>query len=71
LMQVHGVAASVCDLDTVAGQVLCGARWLRAGFDACGDWLGAVAMYRTGRCDMGTVGAWSRIKLWTHLERQD
>ena len=46
LLQVHGVAAHGCDLDTIAGQVDCGAVWLMRAYDHCHeDWFGALTAY--------------------------
>lgn len=50
LMQLHGIAAEGCDLDTQRGQLDCGARALRASLDACGSLRGALTMYATGSC---------------------
>ena len=49
LMQCHGVHARGFDLSTPAGQIACGAAHLRASLDLCGDWLGALTHYQTGR----------------------
>jgi hypothetical protein len=46
LLQVHGVAAHGCELDTIAGQVDCGAIWLLRAYDHCHeDWFGALTAY--------------------------
>ena len=46
LLQVHGVAARGCELDTIAGQVDCGAVWLMHAYAHCHeDWFGALTAY--------------------------
>lgn len=50
LMQLHGIAAEGCDLETQRGQLDCGARALRTALDACGSLRGALTMYATGKC---------------------
>lgn len=50
LMQVHGVAARGCELDTQLGQLRCGASWLRRCKDMCGTWEGALTAYASGEC---------------------
>ena len=50
LMQVHGAAATGCDLTTVEGQIDCGSRWLLECYELCnGDDLGALTYYATGK----------------------
>jgi soluble lytic murein transglycosylase-like protein len=50
LLQVHGLAAKGCDLETPEGQLSCGARWLRLAYDKCGTWEQAIAAYAAGYC---------------------
>lgn len=51
LLQVHGLAAKGCDLETPEGQLACGARWLRRSFDMCGGtWERAITAYAAGYC---------------------
>lgn len=73
LVQVHGLAASRCELETVDGQLECGARWLRKAHDKCGDWRGAVTAYMSGRCSARRGGrlhkaAQSRVDTWQAAE---
>jgi hypothetical protein len=75
LMQVHGTAAYGCNLKSVSGQVLCGARWLRRSLDACdGDLFGGITMYRSGACKTKKStrlwrGVKGRIDLMVRLEK--
>jgi hypothetical protein len=51
LMQVWGVCARGCDLQTPAGQIDCGCRCLRKSMDICGgDVAAGLNMYASGRC---------------------
>ena len=74
LVQVHGLAASRCnDLDSIPGQLDCGAAWLRKSFEVCGDWRGAVTVYMSGQCSAGKRSALgkavtSRLNQWRKLE---
>lgn len=73
LSQVHGLAARRCDLSTVAGQLECGARWLRKAHDKCGDWTGGVMAYMSGRCKAKRGGrlhkaVQSRVDAWRKVE---
>lgn len=63
ILQVHGLAARGCDLDTVEGQLDCGARWLRRSFNKCGAWDRAIANYASGNCTIPKKGAVARIVL--------
>jgi hypothetical protein len=51
LTQVHGEAAKNCVLDTISGQLDCGARWLAHYYPTCGDWEKSLTAYATrGQC---------------------
>lgn len=39
LIQVHGVAARRCNLQTAEGQAMCGARWLARMISECGGYV--------------------------------
>jgi len=64
LMQVSpcNVAKLRCEMKTAVGQLHCGCRVLRMGFDKCGTWAGAVTYYasRDETCiaKRGTRLAW-------------
>ena len=68
IMQIHGVAAEGCKLDTRRGQLDCGARALRTSFEACGSWHGALTRYATGQCKPRTDRVKRlieyRMKMW-------
>lgn len=74
LLQVHGIAAEGCDLETAEGQLDCGARWLRRCADRCGSLDGGFALYASGRtCKPDTKHLRSvvadRWRLWANLEK--
>jgi hypothetical protein len=50
LMQVHGVAADGCELETPEGQIECGLNWLEKCYQKCKSTRGALYMYGTGEC---------------------
>lgn len=78
LMQVHPAtgARHRCDLTKPRGQIVCGHKVLRAAYDHCGTWEGALARYAssTGTCspkrgsNLAAVVK-SRFKLAAELER--
>jgi membrane-bound lytic murein transglycosylase MltF len=72
LMQVHGRAAAGCELETVEGQIDCGASWLNQCREKCTTVSGALTAYATGRCKAKTKRVErlvkSRIRLWKKLE---
>ena len=50
LLQLTGAAKRGCNLNTIAGQFDCGAKWLRAKIDECnGDEIGGLSLYMTGK----------------------
>jgi hypothetical protein len=74
LLQVHGRAAMGCDLETAAGQLDCGASWLRHCVDICGSLDGGYSLYASGRtCTPDTRHLRSvvadRWRLWARLEK--
>jgi hypothetical protein len=69
ILQVHGLAARGCELDTVEGQLACGARWMRRAFEVCGSWDRAIVAYASGRCDAPKQSklfknSFSRFRQW-------
>jgi len=50
LLQVHGVAAKGCNLDTIEGQADCGAKWLREKIDQCGSLRAGLTAYVSKSC---------------------
>ena len=72
IMQVHGQAARGCNLNSQAGQLDCGARWLRKMYEHCGSWEGSVSAYLSGKCKPSTKRtSWlvkDRLLLWKKLE---
>lgn len=51
LLQVWGMAAVGCDLTSSAGQLDCGAAWLRSRIDSCGgDVLCGLERYQGKKC---------------------
>jgi hypothetical protein len=66
LLQVHGAAAVGCDLDTVAGQVACGAAWLARWRDACPKvhgWEQPLIGYASGACGTSSMRLIQRVKM--------
>lgn len=72
IMQVHGLAAKGCDLETQRGQIDCGARYLAKTKRKCGTWTRAFCAYASGSCYPRTKRtAWvvkNRIRFWERLE---
>jgi len=69
ILQVHGLAARGCELDTVEGQLDCGAKWMRRAFEVCGSWDKAIIAYASGRCDASKdsklfKNSFSRFRQW-------
>jgi hypothetical protein len=60
-MQVHPETGRQwrCDLRTPKGQIRCGCRILRAKYDLCHSWRGALRAYgsRSGKCNAGEPGS--------------
>jgi hypothetical protein len=75
LMQLHGVASKDCNLQTVAGQFRCGARWQAYNIDYCNDTEAGVARYMQGwTCKPERKGrlwrkARSRMRLYHKLRK--
>lgn len=77
LLQIHGVAARGCDLDSIQGQVECGALWLMQGYGKCKDsgWFEAMTWYASpGKCRPEPNGKLdrrisARWHLWHKLQR--
>jgi len=74
IMQIHGVATQGADVFTARGQILAGARWLRASIDRCGSIEGGITWYATGyTCAPITPGLRDlvrrRVRLWRDLDR--
>ena len=76
LLQVHGVAAHGCTLDTIAGQVDCGAVWLLRAYDHCHeDWFGALVAYASANLCRTTANSKldyrisARWHLWRKLQK--
>lgn len=73
LMQVHGLAAKGCDLNTEIGQLECGVKWLERCKQTCKTWNGALTAYATGNCTTSNpliqrkiryrLKFWKKIKL--------
>lgn len=75
LMQVHGLAARGCDLQTLEGQLDCGAEWLAHFYPKCQTWKGAVTAYGTrGSCVATTPRNEDkmryRLKQWAKVETE-
>lgn len=68
ILQVHGVAARGCNLDTIDGQLQCGAAWLAVGFQECKSTSKAVGYYMSGKC-ISFPSARARVKLWKRMVR--
>jgi len=74
LTQVHGRAARGCDLESIEGQVACGASWLREKTNVCGSLEGGLVAYGTaGQCKSSSpqVGIYvrRRMRLWNQLKQ--
>ena len=65
LTQVHGLAASGCELDSVRGQIMCGARWLARWKSVCGGdtWYRPLIGYASGSCETSSATLRRRIML--------
>ena len=66
LMQVHGAAAAGCELESVRGQVACGAAWLARWRDLCPKgrgWYGPLVGYASGACSTDSERLRGRIML--------
>jgi len=75
LTQVHGTAAKGCELETIKGQLDCGARWLETQYQKCGTWKGALTAYATkGMCSTASGRVKSvinyRLRKWTNLDTE-
>jgi hypothetical protein len=71
LLQVHGPALEGCaDLETPAGQMDCGARWMRGRVDHCGgDLRRGLLAYASGSCG-GTARARRQVDYRLYLVRE-
>jgi hypothetical protein len=65
LTQVHGLAASGCELESVRGQIMCGARWLAHWKSVCGGdaWYRPLVGYASGSCDTSSSQLRGKIML--------
>lgn len=74
LMQVHGVAASGCNLDSQEGQLICGAKWLSVCKQQCGSWKNALTAYATGHCTFNDKRIQRKISyrlaFWRQIQRK-
>jgi len=73
----HAVRDGRCDTSTIAGQALCGARWLAVARDGCdGSIERGLVLYASGRtCDKNKSKKLryrinSRLRLWRRLEER-
>ena len=69
LLQVHGAAAAGCELESVQGQVACGAAWLARWREMCpaGGWYGPLVGYASGAC--GTTSERLRGRILIRLRK--
>lgn len=75
LFQVHGLRKRTCkqmlNIDTVRGQIFCGAMLISEGIDKCGNLKNSLWSYASGLC-MGTPRAKRitrfRLKKWKQLK---